>query len=146
MRVTDGEMLRARVLAALLRVRPKPNFIATMIGRWEKECKDAHAVSFSDFSRAGEQGSAKSPPKGSRSFADFLCRGRSHDPQRISGGTSKPAPFKNRRVRHPQKISVHGRRLEGLATRHAGCGTGVKAQESQNPHPSKSEECGTRKR
>ena len=26
MRVTDGAMLRARVLAALLRVRPKPNF------------------------------------------------------------------------------------------------------------------------
>ena len=31
--------------------------------------------------------------------------------------TSKPAPFKNRRVRHPQKTGVHFSGVEGLATR-----------------------------
>jgi hypothetical protein len=39
-------------------------FIATMIGSQNAECKDVHTVGFPDFSRAGGQGSAKSPPKG----------------------------------------------------------------------------------
>ena len=34
-----------------------------------------------------------------------------------SSRTSKPAPFKNRRVRHPQKISFQVGEVEGLATR-----------------------------
>ena len=32
-------------------------------------------------------------------------------------GTSKTAPFTKRRVRHPQKISVHFGAVEGLAAR-----------------------------
>jgi len=49
-----------------------------------------HTVGFPSFSHAGEQGSAKNPPKGSGSFADLLCRGC---PSKSQG--KKPPPTKN---------------------------------------------------
>jgi hypothetical protein len=88
------------------RSRPVLNqiFIATMIGSQDADCKDVHTVGFPDFSTAGEQGSAKSPPKGSGSFADFLCHGcpsksQGKKPRRTKNfeRESKPAPFKNRK-------------------------------------------------
>ena len=106
--------------SALRRSWPVLNqiFIATMIGSQNADCKDLHTVGFPDFLRAGEQGSAKSPPRGSGSFADFFCRGcpsksqvKKPRPTKNFERRSKAAFFTIRSVRHPQELSVRGRRL-----------------------------------
>jgi hypothetical protein len=48
-----------------------------------------------------------------------------------SSRTSNPAPFTKRRVRHPQKISVHFGEAEGLATRR----TGHESEAKERTHP-----------
>ena len=60
-----------------------------MIGSWEKECKDVHAVSFSNFSHVADQF------LGAVEFRE-LVRGREEK--------SKPAPFAN-----PAKSAAPGK-------------------------------------
>jgi hypothetical protein len=67
----------------------KQIFIATMIGSWEKECKDVHAVSFSDSSRSTDEFLGVAEFEG-------LVRGGEEK--------SKPEPFTHRRVRHPREF------------------------------------------
>ena len=83
---------------------------------------------FQIFCERGEQGSAKGPPKGSRSFADCLCRGcpsksqgKKPRPTKNFERKSKPEPFTHQSVRHPREFQVWLSELrcraEGLATR-----------------------------
>ena len=89
MRVTGGAMLRARVLAALLRIRPKPNF---------------HRNNDRNLG-GGMQGCARC-----ELFGFFACSGRLLGAVefeallRGQGKKSKPAPFTQRRVRHPREF------------------------------------------
>jgi hypothetical protein len=89
----------ARLLAALalapfgaapLVARSKPNFHRNNDRKSECELQGCVHCGLSRFLHAGEQASAKSPPRGSRSFAEFLCRGC---PSKSQG--KKPRPTKN---------------------------------------------------
>jgi hypothetical protein len=63
-----------------------------MIGSQNAECKDVHTVGFPSFSHAGEQGSAKNPPKGGRSFADFYVAAEATTHKEFRAERQNPHP------------------------------------------------------
>jgi len=100
MRVTDGAMLRARVLAALLRVRPKANFHRNNDRKSECGMQGCAHCGLSRFFASGE---SKARRKVRRKEAGRLrivyvvaalqsLRVKSHDPQRILSASQNPNP------------------------------------------------------
>ena len=85
-----------------------------MIGSQDADCKDAHAtVSFPDFSHAGEQGSAKSPPRGQPFHSELLA---------FAGAALfelfKGAGLDARRSREPNRKALGEDKAKMISSRH----------------------------